>query len=410
MNRLFTSEFVSFGHPDKIADQISDTILDIYLEKDPESRVAVETLVTENLVVIAGEVTSNAKNITKEYIETQIRELINEIGYNSPELNFSGDTVKIEQYIHRQSPDIAMGVDANEIKEQGAGDQGIMFGYATNETYNYMPLTLDIAKSLIQKVEELNTNNAICKSSQNTVEWIRPDAKAQVTIEYDENWKPIKIHTIVLSVQHNETVDLETIKSTMMDFVIKPIIDLYTKAYSIKCNFDDVIIHINPTGKFVVGGPAGDTGLTGRKIIVDTYGGRAPHGGGAFSGKDPSKVDRSAAYAARHIAKNLVAAGVADEVTVQLAYCIGIAEPVSIHVDARNGKYKNEDIVRCIDALWDLKPASIIKYYDLKRPIYRSTYNGFDGIPETIDDNGIIFGHPWENLEMINSIKKFFNI
>lgn len=415
MNRLFTSEFVSFGHPDKIADQISDLILDLYLAKDPESRVAVETLVTENLVVIAGEVTSKAA-ITRETIDDEVRKLINTIGYNSPELGFCGNTVSIEQHIHKQSPDIAMGVDSSDTKEQGAGDQGIMFGYATNETYNFIPLTLDIAKSLIYKIEEILLNSIVSKEKGYNDDhifpkWIRPDAKSQVTIEYDEDWNPVKIHTIVLSVQHDNTVDIDTVRDFLTEHVIIPVVNDAKVRYASLENrpLDDIIIHINSTGKFVIGGPAGDTGLTGRKIIIDTYGGRAPHGGGAFSGKDPSKVDRSAAYAARHIAKNLVAAGIADEITLQLAYCIGVAQPVSIYVDAKNPKFSQDKIVECIKAFWDLTPAGIIKKFNLKRPIYITTVDGFDGMEE-ITIGGIFSGHPWENLDMVDSIKKYFNI
>lgn len=415
MNRLFTSEFVSFGHPDKIADQISDLVLDLYLAKDPESRVAVETLVTENLVVIAGEVTSKAI-ITRETIDEGVRKLISAIGYNSPELGFCGNTVSIEQHIHRQSPDIAMGVDSSSTKEQGAGDQGIMFGYATNETYNFIPLTLDIAKSLIYKVEEVLLNSIVSKEKGYNDDhifpkWIRPDAKSQVTIEYDEDWNPVRIHTIVLSVQHDDTVDIDTVRDFLTEHVIIPVVNDAKDRYASLENrpLDDIIIHINPTGKFVIGGPAGDTGLTGRKIIIDTYGGRAPHGGGAFSGKDPSKVDRSAAYAARHIAKNLVAAGIADEITLQLAYCIGVAQPVSICVNAKNSKFSQDKIVECIETLWDLTPAGIIKKFNLKRPIYITTVNGFDGMEEIIIGK-ISNGHPWENLDMVDDVKNYFNI
>jgi len=411
MNRLFTSEFVSFGHPDKIADQISDAILDEYLKKDPDARVAVETLVTENLVVIAGEVTAKHE-LSESYIEHVIRKLITDIGYDDPSLGFCGDTVKIEQHIHKQSPDIAIGVDASKTKEQGAGDQGIMFGYASNETYNGIPLTLDIAKSLIWKVEELMIDGKISKEKRyddNFPQWIRPDAKSQVTIEYDENWKPLKIHTIVLSVQHDENVDIETVRKTMIERVIKPIVGDAKVGYSEleKQLFEDIIIHVNPTGRFVIGGPAGDTGLTGRKIIVDTYGGRAPHGGGAFSGKDPSKVDRSGAYIARHIAKNLVAAGVADEITVELAYCIGIAKPVSVYVNMRNPKYENEKVVECINTLWDLTPAGIIDFLKLKRPIYLSTVNGFDGAEEFAIGENVVAGHPWENMNKVEEIHEY---
>lgn len=415
MNRLFTSEFVSFGHPDKIADQISDLVLDLYLAKDSESRVAVETLVTENLVVIAGEVTSKAA-ITRETIDEGVRKLINAIGYNSPELGFCGNTVSIEQHIHRQSPDIAMGVDSSNTKEQGAGDQGIMFGYATNETYNFIPLTLDIAKSLIYKVEEILLNSIVSKEkgyNDDSIfpKWIRPDAKSQVTVEYDEDWNPVRIHTIVLSVQHDDTVDIDTVRDFLTEHVIIPVVNDAKDKYTSLENrpLDDIIIHINPTGKFVIGGPAGDTGLTGRKIIIDTYGGRSPHGGGAFSGKDPSKVDRSAAYAARHIAKNLVAAGIADEITLQLAYCIGIAQPVSIYVNAKNPKFSQDKIIECIKTLWDLTPAGIIKKFNLKRPMYITTVNGFDGMEEIVFGK-IFSGHPWENLDMVDDIKKYFNI
>lgn len=411
MNRLFTSEFVSFGHPDKIADQISDAILDEYLKKDPDARVAVETLVTENLVVVAGEVTAKTE-LSESYIEHIIRKLITDIGYDDPSLGFCGDTVKIEQHIHKQSPDIAAGVDASKTKEQGAGDQGIMFGYASNETYACIPLTLSIAKGLIWKVEELMINGKISKEKDyydDFPRWIRPDAKSQVTIEYDENWKPLKIHTIVLSVQHDESVDIETVRKTMIERVIKPTVGDAKVGYPElqKQPFEDIVIHVNPTGRFVIGGPAGDTGLTGRKIIVDTYGGRAPHGGGAFSGKDPSKVDRSGAYIARHIAKNLVAADVADEITVELAYCIGIAKPVSVYVNMRNPKYENEKVVECIYALWDLTPAGIIDFLDLKRPIYSSTVDGFDGAEEFMIGGSFVSGHPWENTNKVKEIHEY---
>ncbi len=356
MNRyLFTSESVTEGHPDKLCDQISDGILDALYEKDPYSRVAVETLTTTGLIVVAGEVTSSA------YIDVQkvVRNVVRDVGYNKPEYGFNADDCSVLVSLHEQSPDISQGVTEGqgEFKEQGAGDQGLMFGYATNETESFMPLPIDLAHKLTMRMAEMRKNGIL--------EWIRPDGKSQVTVEYEDG-KPKRIDTIVLSTQHSPDVENGKIKEDLMEHVIKPIcgnwIDENTKYY------------INPTGKFVIGGPPGDTGVTGRKIIVDTYGGQGSHGGGAFSGKDPTKVDRSASYMARYIAKNVVAAGLADKCEIQLAYAIGVAEPVSIHVNTYNtGKIPDERIVELIRKYFRLKPAEIIEDLNLRRPIYRKT-------------------------------------
>ncbi len=353
--RLFTSESVSPGHPDKAADQISDAILDAMLAQDPDSRVAVETLVKTGFVVVAGEAT------TKSYVDIQkvVRETILEIGYNKAEFGFEGSTCGVLSAISEQSPDIAQGVNEGEglHEEQGAGDQGLMFGYATNETPEYMPLPIILAHKLVKRLASARKRGEIW--------YLRPDAKSQVTIEYEDD-KPKRVDTVVLSTQHHPDVDLETIRRDMIEKIVKPIctewIDENTKFF------------INPTGKFVIGGPVGDAGLTGRKIIVDTYGGMGRHGGGAFSGKDPSKVDRSAAYAARHIAKNVVAAGLAQRCEVQLAYAIGVAKPVSVLVDCfGTNTIPEEKISQLVQENFNLTPKGIITALNLKRPIYKKT-------------------------------------
>ncbi len=363
---LFTSESVSKGHPDKVADQISDAILDAYLAQDPRSRVACETLVTTGQVVVAGEITS------KGIIDAQdiVRRTIKEIGYTEAGIGFDADSCGVMVAIHRQSPDIAMGVDEGKNKEQGAGDQGLMFGFAVDETAELMPLPIFLSHRLVEEQARLLATGKL--------KYLRPDAKSQVTVEY-ENDVPVRIHTVVLSTQHTPEVKLETIRRDW----IKIATDLINKASKIKVD-KDTIFHINPTGRFEVGGPHGDTGLTGRKIIVDTYGGMGRHGGGAFSGKDPSKVDRSAAYAARWVAKNIVAAKLARRVEVQVAYAIGVAKPVSVKVDSfGTGAVSDEVLGAAVNAVFDLRPKAIIEALDLLKPIYRHTaYHGHFGRKE----------------------------
>ncbi len=374
MSYLFTSESVSEGHPDKVADQISDAILDAMLASDPDSRVACETFVTTGLVVVGGEVTTNA------YVNIQdiARRVINRIGYTKAEYMFDGNSCGILSGIHSQSSDIAMGVDTG-----GAGDQGMMFGYATNETPEYMPATLTYSHKLVKTLSDIRNNESAL------MPYLRPDAKSQVTIEYDGR-KIKRVHTIVVSTQHDPDVTQQKIREDVIKYVIPRVIpnDLID---------DSTIIHVNPTGRFEIGGPHGDTGLTGRKIIVDTYGGKAPHGGGAFSGKDPSKVDRSAAYAARHVAKNIVAAGLAEECTVQLAYAIGVAQPVSVYVTTHGtGKIADEELGSIIQSKVDLTPRGIITRLDLKKPIYEAT---------------AAYGHfgrdqfSWEKLDLVPMLK-----
>ncbi len=351
---LFTSESVSEGHPDKVADQISDSILDAIFEQDNKARVACETLVNTGMVVISGEITTNA------WVDMQqvVRKTIREIGYNSSEMGFDAESCAVITSIDKQSTDIAMGVDASSDHEQGAGDQGLMFGYASNETDVLMPAPITYAHKLVKRQAHVRKNGSL--------PWLRPDAKSQVTFRY-ENGKPAGIDAVVLSTQHAPDIHLDNLREAVMDEIILPVlpqewIDKKTK------------FHINPTGNFVIGGPVGDCGLTGRKIIVDTYGGMARHGGGAFSGKDPSKVDRSAAYAARYVAKNIVAAGLADKCEVQVSYAIGIAEPTSISVETfGTGKIENTRIVELIRDVFDLKPRGLIAMLDLLRPIYRNT-------------------------------------
>lgn len=365
MAYLFTSESVSEGHPDKIADQISDAVLDAMLTQDPDSRVACETLVTTGLVVVAGEVT------TKAYVEIPdvVRETIRRIGYNKDQYRFDAESCGVIVALHSQSPDIARGVDENEAthKEQGAGDQGMMFGYASKETAQYMPMALAYSHQLMKELANIRKNEL------HLMPYLRPDSKAQVTIEYDGNGKPKRVHTIVVSTQHDEfaseTAMLEKIREDITGILVPRVIpaELVDK---------NTIFHINPTGKFVIGGPHGDAGLTGRKIIVDTYGGKGAHGGGAFSGKDASKVDRSAAYAARHIAKNLVAAGVAEEALVQVAYAIGVARPVSVNVNtygtSKTGLTDGQ-IADVVAEMFDLRPRAIVERFGLKNPIFSPT-------------------------------------
>ena len=355
-NFLFTSESVTEGHPDKICDNISDAFLDELLRQDPNSRVAVETMVTTDFVAVSGEVTSKA-DFDQKAQEELVRKTIREIGYDNKDLMFDADTCQVNLRLHSQSPDISQGISATEEKEQGAGDQGLMFGYATNETEELMPMPILLAHKLIQKLSEVRRDK--------TLPWVRPDGKSQVSVRYEDN-KPTKIETVVVATQHAPDISQEEISREIMDKVIKPVLgNLWN---------DEIKIYINPTGKFVIGGPHGDAGLTGRKIIVDTYGGFGRHGGGAFSGKDPSKVDRSACYMCRYIAKNLVAAGLADRCEVQLAYAIGVAEPVSLYVNTfgTNKIAENliEDLVR---KNFDMKPSGIIAQLDLKRPIYKKT-------------------------------------
>ncbi|TSA19218.1 MAG: methionine adenosyltransferase [Nitrosopumilales archaeon] len=352
-NYLFTSESVTEGHPDKVCDQISDAILDEFLKQDPESRVAVETLTTTGIVVIAGEVTSRAKFDVQDVVRKTLRE----IGYDDPQFGFDAESCSVLVSLHSQSPDISQGVSSTENKEQGAGDQGLMFGYATNETEEMMPMPIMLAHKLTKKLAEVRKNKSL--------PWVRPDGKSQVTVEYEDG-KPKKLETIVIATQHSPEISNEQIKKEIIEKVIKPVCGKYWH--------DKIKVHVNPTGRFVIGGPPGDAGLTGRKIIVDTYGGMGRHGGGAFSGKDPSKVDRSACYMCRYIAKNIVAAGLAERCEVQVAYAIGVAEPVSLMVSTFDtGKIPEEQIENLVRKHFDMRPAAIISQLQLKRPIYRKT-------------------------------------
>ncbi|HID7789410.1 TPA: methionine adenosyltransferase [Staphylococcus aureus] len=389
--RLFTSESVTEGHPDKIADQVSDAILDAILKDDPNARVACETTVTTGMALIAGEISTT----TYVDIPKVVRETIKEIGYTRAKYGYDYETMAILTAIDEQSPDIAQGVDKaleyrdkdseEEIEATGAGDQGLMFGYATNETETYMPLAIYLSHQLAKRLSDVRKDG--------TLNYLRPDGKVQVTVEYDENDNPVRIDTIVVSTQHAEDVTLEQIQEDIKAHVIYPtvpenLINEQTKFY------------INPTGRFVIGGPQGDAGLTGRKIIVDTYGGYARHGGGCFSGKDPTKVDRSAAYAARYVAKNIVAAGLADQCEVQLAYAIGVAEPVSIAIDTfGTGKVSEGQLVEAVRKHFDLRPAGIIKMLDLKQPIYKQTaaYGHFGR-------TDVLF--PWEKLDKVEELKE----
>ncbi len=416
MPYLFTSESVSEGHPDKVADQISDALIDNFLAFDPQSKVACETLVTTGQVVLAGEVKSKA------YLDVQeiARGVIRKIGYTKSEYMFEANSCGILSAIHEQSADINQGVVRKNKEEQGAGDQGMMFGYATNETENYMPLSLDIANSLLIELAALRREN-------NEMKYLRPDAKSQVTLEYNDDNKPVRIDAIVVSTQHDdfdkEDKMLKKISSDIKKILIPRMKEKYPK-YAHLFN-DKIKYHINPTGKFVIGGPHGDTGLTGRKIIVDTYGGKGAHGGGAFSGKDPSKVDRSAAYAVRHIAKNLVAAGVCDEVLVQVSYAIGVAQPTSINVNTYGTskvKLTDGEIAKKVESLFDMRPYFIEQRLKLRNPIYQETasyghmgrnnevvtktFNLPNGSPKTVK----VELFTWEKLDYVPKVKKAFGI
>ncbi|WP_372589389.1 methionine adenosyltransferase [Fervidobacterium pennivorans subsp. shakshaketiis] len=396
MRRLFTSESVTEGHPDKMADQISDAILDAIIAEDPKARVAVETLLTTGVAVVAGEVT------TRAYVDVQdiVRKTVLEIGYTRAKYGFDGETCAVLSSIHSQSPDIALGVDEaaeykegqkaeDEFEKIGAGDQGMMFGYATNETEELMPLPIMLAHKLAMKLAEVRKNG--------TVPFLRPDGKTQVTIEYDENDKPIRVDTVLISTQHEPDVTIPEIKEALIKYVIDPVIPENLRD-------DKMRILVNPTGRFVLGGPSADTGLTGRKIIVDTYGGAIPHGGGAFSGKDPTKVDRSAHYFARYVAKNVVAAGLADRFMIQVAYAIGVARPVSIMINTfGTAKVDEEKLLKVITELFDFRPGAIIKKLDLLRSIYKKT---------------AAYGHfgrndpdfTWEKTDMVKELRAAFNL
>ena len=426
MGYLFSSESVSEGHPDKLADQISDAILDNILAQDINSKVACETLVTTGQVVIAGEVKTEA------YVDFQtvVREVINEIGYTKSEYKFDGDACGILSAIHEQSGDINRGVERENPEDQGAGDQGMMFGYATNETKNLMPVALDLSHALVQEL-------AAIRKEGKEMTYLRPDSKSQVTIEYDDNNKPVKVHTIVVSTQHddfikaNGNITQEQADITMLSKIredVKSILIPRVKALDPQFDSliqDDFILHVNPTGKFVIGGPHGDTGLTGRKIIVDTYGGKGAHGGGAFSGKDPSKVDRSAAYAARHIAKNMVAEGLAEEVLVQVAYAIGVAKPMNLYVNTYGTAKVNlsdGEIAEKISSLFDMRPKAIENRLKLRNPIYKETaaYGHMGRTPQTViktfkdssrkEISCEVELFTWEKTDMINEIKEAFEL
>ncbi len=416
MSYLFTSESVSEGHPDKIADQISDALLDEFLKQDPESKVACETLVTTGLVVLSGEVKTHA------YVDVQkvARDVIKEIGYIDSEYMFEGDSCGVISTIHEQSPDINRGVERQKEEDQGAGDQGLMFGYACRETDNYMPIALEVSHTLLKVLAQIRREGR-------EMTYLRPDSKSQVTVEYSDDNIPLRIHTIVVSTQHDEFDNdkkmQERIKNDVHNILIPRVKNLLPERVQ-KLFKDDYILHVNPTGKFVIGGPHGDTGLTGRKIIVDTYGGKGAHGGGAFSGKDSSKVDRSAAYAARHIAKNMVAAGIADEVLVQVAYAIGVAQPVGFFVNTfgtAHVKMTDSDIANKIKQLFDLRPSVIVKRFGLKNPVFKATaaYGHMGRTPEkrsitysingkTITREVEFFG--WEKLDFTERLQKEFNI
>lgn len=426
MGYLFTSESVSEGHPDKVSDQISDAILDAFLAQDPESKVACETLVTTGQVVLAGEVNSNT------YVDVQgiARKVINRIGYTKSEYMFDGNSCGILSAIHEQSQDINRGVERENPMDQGAGDQGMMFGYACNETRNYVPISIDLSHALVKEL-------AVIRREGKVMTYLRPDSKSQVTIEYDDNNNPVHVHTIVISTQHDEFIQASADKTQAeadkeMLAIIKEDVRkiLIPRVKALVPQFDelikdDYILHVNPTGKFVIGGPHGDTGLTGRKIIVDTYGGKGGHGGGAFSGKDPSKVDRSAAYAARHIAKNLVVAGVTDEVLVQVAYAIGVAEPMNIYVNTY-GKSKvsftDAQIAEKVQKLFDMRPKAIEERLKLRNPIYEETASYghvgrtprkvtkvfFDASGREIKKNVELF--TWEKPDKVDEIREEFGL
>ena len=429
MNYLFTSESVSEGHPDKVADQISDALLDEFLAYDPQSKVACETLVTTGQVVLAGEVKSRA------YIDLHevARRVINRIGYTRSEYKFDGDSCGVFSAIHEQSADINRGVERSESMNQGAGDQGMMFGYACNETDNYMPLALDLSHLLLREL-------AMIRREKNEMPYLRPDAKSQVTVEYDEQHRPVRIHTIVISTQHDEFIAptdhtpeaqakadkemLDRIADDGRRILLPRVIAQLPKR--VQALFDDrLLLHVNPTGKFVIGGPHGDTGLTGRKIIVDSYGGKGAHGGGAFSGKDPSKVDRSAAYAARHMAKNMVAAGIADEVLIQVSYAIGVAQPVSLFVDTNHTSHvamSDAEIADKIGEIFDLRPKAIEERLKLRNPIYEETaaYGHMGRQPRTVHKTFTsryektvevdVELFTWEKLDYVDTLKKAFSL
>lgn len=417
MPYLFTSESVSEGHPDKVADQISDALIDYFLAYDANSKVACETLVTTGQVVLAGEVKSEA------YLDVQdiAREVIRRIGYTKSEYMFEANSCGILSAIHEQSPDINQGVERKKKEDQGAGDQGMMFGYATNETDNYMPLPLEIAHSLLRELAAIRKEGKVMK-------YLRPDAKSQVTIEYNDENKPVRVDTIVLSTQHDDFAKDASMLKQIREDIIQIVVPRVKKKLPKRVQglFNDAIkYHVNPTGKFVIGGPHGDTGLTGRKIIVDTYGGKGAHGGGAFSGKDPSKVDRSAAYATRHIAKNLVAAGLCDEVLVQVAYAIGVAKPVGLYVNTfgtSKVKLNDGDIARKVEKIFDMRPFFIEQRFNLRTPIYSETaaYGHMGREPRTVEK---IFNKgkatelkvkvelfPWEKLDYVDQVKKNFGL
>ena len=430
MGYLFTSESVSEGHPDKVADQISDAVLDELLAFDPSSKVACETLVTTGQAVIAGEVKSSA------YVDLQdiARRVINKIGYTKSEYMFDGNSCGIFSAIHEQSPDINRGVERNDPMEQGAGDQGMMFGYATNETENYMPVSLDLSHLILTELAEIRREGK-------EMTYLRPDSKSQVTIEYNDDNKPARIDTIVVSTQHDDFIlpteegeeaqlaadaaQIAQIKEDVLN-ILMPRVKAKIASESVLALFnDDIKYHVNPTGKFVIGGPHGDTGLTGRKIIVDTYGGKGAHGGGAFSGKDPSKVDRSAAYAARHIAKNLVAAGVADEVLIQLSYAIGVARPVSVFVNTYGTakvSLNDGEIAKVVEQLFDLRPKAIEERLKLRNPIYSETasYGHMGRTPQVVTKRFTsryldtkemeVELFTWEKLDYVNKVKEAFAI
>ena len=429
MGYLFTSESVSEGHPDKVADQISDAVLDKLLAYDPSSKVACETLVTTGQVVLAGEIK------TKAYVDLQriAREVINKIGYTKSEYMFEGNSCGVLSAIHEQSPDINRGVERENPMDQGAGDQGMMFGYACNETDNYMPLALDLSHLLLREL-------AVLRREKNEMPYLRPDAKSQVTVEYDEQNRPVRIHTIVISTQHDEFIAptdntpeaqaqadrkmldriADDVRRTLLPRVIAQLPERVQRLFD-----DRLILHVNPTGKFVIGGPHGDTGLTGRKIIVDTYGGKGAHGGGAFSGKDPSKVDRSAAYAARHMAKNMVAAGIADEVLIQVSYAIGVAQPVSLFVNTYGTSHvalSDAEIACEIAKIFDLRPKAIEERLKLRQPIYEETaaYGHMGRQPRTVHKTFTSrYEKPveldvelftWEKLDYVDTLKKAFSL
>jgi S-adenosylmethionine synthetase len=419
MSYLFTSESVSEGHPDKVADQISDALLDEFLRRDPDSRVAVETLVTTGLVVLSGEVH------TRAYVDVQeiARQVIRDIGYTEAEYKFDADSCGVISSIHEQSPDIRQGVDRTSDEDQGAGDQGMMFGFACRETDDYMPLASVLAHMLLMELSAI-------RREKKEMTYLRPDAKSQVTVEYDDRNQPVGIHTIVVSTQHdafdNDEAMLEKIREDVRKILIPRTLALLPDRLK-KLFREDFILHVNPTGKFVIGGPHGDTGLTGRKIIVDTYGGRGAHGGGAFSGKDSSKVDRSAAYAMRHIAKNMVAAGIADEVLVQVAYAIGMARPVGLFVNTYGTSHtglSDPQIAEKLQDIFDLRPNAIIKQFGLKNPIFRPTaaygHMGRDPYeqevilyPEINGDQTVrqkVGFFTWERLDYVDRIKEAFRL